>query len=124
IERSQKVRDKAKLIATQNIAAGAFVGGTKVASGVLFLIPGYNSRYNVSGTAKADRGTNDFLFASSLISLPATSFAILDTLRINIQGERNRQKLKKQGELPDQLAKVRLEELDRIEKKVRAIAIN
>ncbi|MBK9144603.1 MAG: hypothetical protein IPM23_19100 [Candidatus Melainabacteria bacterium] len=123
ISRSEKAEDKAKLIATQNIAAGTFVGGTKIASGVLFIIPGYNRRYNANSGGKAARGTNDFLFASSLISIPATSFAILDTLRINIQGEINRKRLKEKGELPGQLAQARLEELDQIEKRVKAIKL-
>ncbi|MCA9804722.1 MAG: hypothetical protein KC777_22280 [Cyanobacteria bacterium HKST-UBA02] len=123
IGRAEKAEDKAKLIATQNIAAGTFVGGTKIASGVLFIIPGYNRRYNVNSGGKAARGTNDFLFTSSLISIPATSFAILDTLRINIQGEINRKKLKEKGELPGQLAQTRLDELDQIEKRVKAIKL-
>lgn len=123
ISQSEKTRDKAVLVATQNIGAAAFVGGTKVGSGVLFLVPGYNRRYNVNSGTTAARGTNDFLFASSLISLPATSFAILDTLRINIRGEINRAKLKKDGRLPPQLAKVRLDELDQIEKRVKAIKL-
>ena len=112
--------NKSKRIATQNIAAGAFVGGTKVASGILFMIPGFNPRFNTSGH-RADRATNSNLFTSSLISLPASTFAIIDTLRINVQGEITRQKLRKQGLHPDALARKRLEELDALEKLVKGI---
>lgn len=122
IARGKKALDKSKLVATQNIAAGAFVGGTKVASGILFMIPGFNARFNTSGH-RADRATNSNLFTSSLISLPASTFAIIDTLRINIQGEVARQKLKKQGLYPDQLAQKRLDDLDRLEKMVKEIGL-
>lgn len=122
IARGKKALDKSKLVATQNIAAGAFVGGTKVASGILFMIPGFNARFNTSGH-RADRATNSNLFTSSLISLPASTFAIIDTLRINIQGEVTRQKLKKQGLYPDQLAQKRLDDLDRLEKMVKEIGL-
>ena len=120
IRRGEEARDKAKLTATQNIGAGALVGGTKIAGGILFMIPGYNARFNTSGH-RADRATNSNLFTASLISLPASAFAIADTLRINIQGERTRQKLLKQGLHPTQLAKSRLKDLDRLEKIVRAM---
>ncbi len=120
IRRGLKGLNKSKRIATQNIAAGAFVGGTKVASGILFMIPGFNPRFNTSGH-RADRATNSNLFTSSLISLPASTFAIIDTLRINVQGEITRQKLRKQGLHPDALARKRLEELDALEKLVKGI---
>lgn len=120
IEMQEKKADAAKLTATQNIAAGAFVGGSKVASSVLFLVPGYNSNYN-SKTPRAGRVTNDLLFSAAVVGVPATSFAMLDTLRIQIKGEINRHKAAKAGELPAQLAAARLKELEQMEQKLKAM---
>lgn len=110
----------ARLTATENVAAGAFVGGSKTAQSVFFLVPGYDHRYN-SKTARAGRVTNDMLFTAAVIGLPATSFAILDTLRIQVQGEISRYKAKKRGALPSQIVAARLKELDNME---QALQVN
>jgi hypothetical protein len=110
----------AKLTATQNIAAGAFVGASKTASGILFILPGFNPAFNRK-TQRASRTTNDLLFASAVIGLPANTFSMIDTLRIQIKGELNRRKAAKAGQLPAQLAKTRLQELDDIEQRLQAL---
>lgn len=117
---ADKSRNAAKLIATQNIGAGMYVGATKLASGILFTIPGYNHHYN-STTARAGRVTNDLLFTGSLIAIPAGAFTMLDTLRIQVQGELKRAKLKKAGQLASQLTAARLKELDMLEAKLKAM---
>jgi hypothetical protein len=117
---SSKTRDKAKLSATQNIGAGMYVGASRVAQGVLFLNVGANRNFNVQ-TTRAGLVTNYNLFAASVVSLQASAFSVLDTLRINVQGEINRRKLVKSGMLPQQLIANRLAQLDAMEKRVRAI---
>jgi hypothetical protein len=120
VQSSSKTRNKAKLSATQNIGAGLYVGASKVAQGVLFANVGFNSNF-YSQTTRAGLVTNYNLFAASVVSLQASAFSILDTLRINVQGEINRHKLVKSGLLPQQLIAKRLSELDAMEKRVRAI---
>lgn len=105
----------ARLTATENVAAGAFVGGDKTAQSVFFLIPGYDHRYN-STTKRAGRVTNDMLFTAAVVGLPAASFAILDTLRIQVQGEIQRYKARKRNSLPAQIVAARLKALDDMEK--------
>jgi hypothetical protein len=109
---------KAKLTATQNIGAGLFVGSLKLAQGILFTIPGYYHAYN-SKTIRATRVTNFDLFAASVVSIPAGAFSMVDTFRIQVQGEINRHKLLKAGTHPKQVAARRLKELDEIERKLK-----
>jgi hypothetical protein len=116
----EKKNDAAKLTATQNILAGAFVGGSKTACGILFLIPGFNPNYN-RNDSRSTRITNDLLFTSAVVGLPATSFAMLDTLRIQVKGELGRAKASKAGALPGQIAANRLKELEQIEKRLKAM---
>lgn len=114
---STKERDKAKLTATQNIGSGFFVGGCKVTSGVFFNIVGYNNHYNTS-SAYSGRVTNDNLFVASVVGLPATTYSMLDTLRIQITGEINRHKQIAAGTHPSQLINARLAQLDDIERRL------
>jgi hypothetical protein len=116
-----KERSKAKLTATQNIGAGFYVGASKIASGVTFSIPGFYRQYNVQ-TALGARVNNIDLFASAVIGLPATTFSMLDTLRIQVQGEINRHKLMAAGMHPSQLISARLAQLDDIERRVKSSA--
>lgn len=116
---AQKQQAKAKLVATQNIGAGLYVGGSKVASGVLFIVPGYLQLYNTN-TKTATRITNSDLLAAGIIGLPASTFQILDTLRIQVRGEIDRHKSAKQGKLPGQLIQARLKQLDDMEAAINA----
>lgn len=119
IQAAKKKSDAAKLTATQNIGAGVFVGGLKTASGVLFIVPGFNPNYNKSN-ARSSHVTNDLLFTSAILGLTSGTFSMLDTLRIQVQGEINRHKAAKAGKLPGQIAMARLKELDLMEKRLKA----
>ncbi len=111
--------DASKLISPQNIGAGLFVGGLKTASGVLFLVPGFNPNYNKSD-ARSSHVTNDLLFTSGVLGIPAGTFSMLDTLRIQVRGEINRHKAAKAGKLPGQIAVARLKELDQMEQRLKS----
>ncbi len=121
LQAASKELNRAKLVATQNVGAGLYKGASKVASGILFQAAGYPRRYNGT-TQTAGRVTNHLLLAASIVGVPATSFAMLDTLRIQVQGERNRMKLSKDGKLPGQLIKARLTQLDAMEAKLGGAA--
>jgi hypothetical protein len=114
---SEKARDKAKLSATQNIGAGAFVGGLTLAKGVLFTVPGFKKTYRAN-TKYAGRVTNNNLFAASVIGIPASAFSMVDTIRIQARGEIDRHRQMKAGTHPTQLTKKRLAELDDMEAKL------
>ena len=116
---AEKQVAKSKLVATQNIGAGMYVGGSKIASGILFIIPGYLQLYNTN-TQTATRITNSDLLAAGIVGLPASSFQILDTLRIQVRGELDRHNLAKQGKLPGQLIQARLKQLDEMEAAINA----
>ncbi|MDZ4833067.1 MAG: hypothetical protein SGJ27_04630 [Candidatus Melainabacteria bacterium] len=120
ITSSDKARDKAKLTATQNIGAGAYVGASKVASGVLFIYPGFHHRYNKNSGVTAARGTNNNLFAAGVVGLPASAFSIFDTLRINVRGEITRHQQLKAGKHPNQLSAARLKQLDELESRLKS----
>ena len=114
---SSKERNKSKNIATQNVGAGLYVGASKVASGIMFVIPGFYHKYNTK-TDISNKITNADLFVSAVIGLPASAFAMADTLRIQVQGELNRQKQIKAGTHPSQLVAARLAQLDDMEKRL------
>ncbi len=118
IRAEEKKLAAAKLTATENVTAGLFVGASKTAQSVFFLIPGYDNRYN-SKTARAGRVTNDMLFTAAVVGLPAGGFSMIDTLRIQVQGEIRRHKAVKAGVLPAQIAAKRLKELDDIERNLK-----
>lgn len=113
---SEKKKNDAKLIATQNIGSGLYVGGSKVASGVLFTVVGTSYR---TKSLRSTTITNSDLFVSSVIGLPATAYSMLDTLRIQVKGELNRRKQKKDGRLPAQLVAARLKQLDEMEQRLK-----
>lgn len=114
---AEKARNNAKLIATQNIGSGLYVGCSKVASGVLFIVPGL--KYN-KNDLRSTTITNSDLFASAVVGLPASAYSILDTLRIQVKGEINRHRLATQGKLPSQLMAARRRQLDDMEKQLRS----
>ncbi|HEY9678794.1 MAG TPA: hypothetical protein V6C76_12345 [Drouetiella sp.] len=111
ITNSQKSAAKARTTATQNIGAGMYVGASRLASGILFTIPGFGDNWNKK-TARANRVTNTNLFAAAVVGIPANTFSMLDTMRIQVQGEVTRHRLKKSGMLPSQIANGRLKQLD------------
>lgn len=104
-----------RLTATQNVLSGLFIGGTKLGSGILFTSVGY--RHN-GHSAKDSRITNYNLAAAAILATVGSGTAMLDTLRIQVQAEVNRRKMKIAGTLPSQLLKARLDELDAMEKRL------
>lgn len=118
IESGVKAAAKARTTATQNIGAGMYVGASRVATGVLFMVPGFGRNFN-GKTPRADKVTNTDLFAAAVIGIPASAFSMLDTLRIQVAGEVNRHKLKKSGLLPSQIAHARLQQLDDMETRLK-----
>jgi hypothetical protein len=80
-------------------------------------VVGGNVHYR-STTDRAARVTNAGLFVSGVIGLPATTFAMVDTLRIQVEGELNRKKLMNAGTHPTQLIHARLAQLDDIERRL------
>ena len=58
---------------------------------------------------------------SCLVSLAGTSFALLDNLRIQVMREITNVKLAKKHQLPGQLIKDQLNQLDQLEKSVNAL---
>ena len=66
--------------------------------------------------------TNANLFAGAVCGVTATTFSMLDTLRIQVQGEINRNKLLAAGMHPKQLITARLAQLDDIERRLNSSA--
>ncbi len=116
VSAAEKARNNSKLIATQNIGSGLYVGGSKVASGILFIIPGH--KFNTK-SLRSSFVTNSDLFASAVVGVPASAYSMLDTLRIQVKGELNHHRLAKQGRLPSQLVAARRRQLDQMEKQLR-----
>ena len=117
LQASLETTRKARLVATQNVASGFFVGGTKIASGALYNVVG--KRYNTKSLTST-RATNSNLFAAGILGIAGSGTAVIDTMRLQVQGEINRHKLEKQGKLPGQLLKARLKELDDMESRLNA----
>ncbi len=90
LDRSLKANRKAKLVATQSVASGAFVGSTKIASGVLLNVVG--KHYNTKSVLSS-KITNSDLFASAVCGIVGSGVAVVDTMRIQVQGEITRHKL-------------------------------
>jgi len=118
VRSAEKKTAKSKLSATQNIGSGIYVGGTKLASGILFTAVGSNHAFNVK-TKESARVTNTNLFIGSLISIPSSAYSLLDTMRIQVKGEIDRHRLVKAGMLPGQLATARLAQLDTMEARLK-----
>jgi len=111
LEKSSKELRHGNRIAVQNIGSGMFVGATKVAAGTTLADAGFV--YYNSG-----KETNRLIFAGNVPYLVGTSYGLLDTARIQVFNEVNRQKLSKKKELPGQLIHARLDRLEQIEKKL------
>ena len=114
LERSYKEIAAGNRTAVQNILAGLFVGGTKVANRAEFAVAGY--KYNNDA-----RATNSLIGTSSIPYLAGTSFSILDNLRIQIQREVSNRRLAKRHELPGQLIRMQLDDLAQLEKDIQAL---
>ncbi len=103
------------LAATENVASGALVGGSRIAGGgVLFMIAGSRFPYN-------GKRTNIYLGTANIIGTSAASYALIDNLRIQLKREMDYRKFKKNHVLPGQIFKDRLAQLDDMESKLKSI---
>ncbi len=119
LHQSLQEQRNGRLVATQTVLSSLFIGGTKVASGALFATVGYQHN---GKSAKDSRITNYNLAAAAICATVGSGTAILDTLRIQVQAEVNRRKMKIAGTLPSQLLKARLDQLDAMEKRLTPVA--
>ncbi len=101
------------LTAAENMFSGTLIGGTKIANGVLFSIAGLK-HYN------SNRQTNVYLGVAGIIGTAGLGYGTLETARIQIKREIDYQRLKKKNELPGQIMKARLAQLDDMEKSLAA----
>lgn len=101
-------------VAVQNILSGLFIGGTKLANGIMFIEAGYKY-YN------DPRMTNVMLGVGAIPYLAGSSYSVADNLRIQVMREIDTYRLKKKHELPGQLIHSQLNELDVLEKSVQAM---
>ncbi len=99
------------LSATENIVAGAITGSTTVVNGILLTRAGY--AYSNNGLI-----SNSLLAAGSATALTGNSFALIDNARIQVNREWERHRLAKANQLPNQLIRKRLAELDTAEKQL------
>ncbi len=98
-------------VAVQNVLSGLFIGSTKIANGVEFLVAGY--KYHEDA-----RMTNVMIGTGSIPYLAGSSFGLLDNLRILVQREVGQYKLGQKHQLSGQLIKQQLEGLDALEKSI------
>lgn len=101
------------LTAAENVISGTLIGSTKIASGVLFNIAG--TKYYNNG-----RETNIFLGVAGIVSLTGLGYGTAETARIQIKRELQYQRAKKKHELPGQIMKDRMAQLDEMEKALSA----
>lgn len=97
------------LEAAENVAAGGLIGSTRVAGATLFLVAGIVYR-------RSTRHTNIYLGSASICGTVGTAFATLDNIRLQLKSEHDRHKLAKEGLLPEQIIRERLNKLQEIEK--------
>jgi len=100
------------LAASENIFTGAFVGGTKVATGVNLTVAGVKYTHSA-------RITNSLIGSGTIAYCVGTSWALLDNPRIQLKREWVNYKLGKQHQLPGQMLKDRLNRLDQMEAAIK-----
>jgi len=101
------------LTAAENVFSGALIGSTKIGSGVLFNIAGLKY-YN------DNRQTNIFLGVAGIVGAVGLTYGTLETARIQIKRELQYQRQKKKHELPGQIMKDRIAQLEEMEKSLQA----
>lgn len=114
MERGARDIRKGNRQALQNICAATLTGSTKLTAGIETL---------VAGAAYLDnpRRINVLLGSGTLTYMAGLSFTVIDQMRILAAGQLKYHKLKKRGELPAQLARARLEELEKMEQSLEPI---
>lgn len=101
------------LTAAENVVSGTIIGCTKIGAASIFNVAG-------NGFVYSGKGTNQLLAAANTINLSGAIYGTLETARIQVKREVQYQKLKKKHELPGQIMKNRLAQLDEMEKQVRS----
>ena len=111
LDRGSKELRKGNRIAVQNMGSGAFVGASKIGTGVPLLVAG--AKYPHSAMI-----TNSLIFSGTISFLTGTSYAFLDNARIQAKRELDNHRLAKAHQLPAELVHARLDKLDALQKQL------
>jgi hypothetical protein len=113
LDREGKDMDRYRRVAQQQTVAGTAIGLTSLPTAILATIAFYDYRY--------DRDTtNKLLFAGRIPAVAGQSYALFQTPYTIAAGMIKNRKLKKRGELPEQLLAQRLKNLDALEEQLKA----
>ncbi|MCC7532280.1 MAG: hypothetical protein IT342_27500 [Candidatus Melainabacteria bacterium] len=99
--------------ATQNILSAQIVGNTKMANGITGMVAGF--RY-----PRVQRANFPLVVDGQITYLAGAGFGAADNIRIQIQAEINRRKLKRQRLLPSQIYGDRMKALEDLEKRINS----
>lgn len=99
--------------ATQNVASAQIVGQTKIANGVGLMVAGFRYPRNT-------RASFPVTVDGQIAYLAGSWFGAADNIRIQVQAEAARRRLKRQRLLPGQVFGDRLKALDELEKRVNS----
>lgn len=98
--------------ATQNILASQILGNTKMSDGIALVMSGYNFPRNT-------RAGFPLTVAGQIAYTSGSAYTVADNIRIQIQAERSRRRLKTKRLLPVQVYSDRLKALEELEKRVQ-----
>lgn len=99
--------------ATQNIASAQIVGQTKIANGLGLMIAGFRYPRNT-------RANFPITVDGQIAYMCGSYFGAADNIRIQVQAEIARRRLKRQRLLPNQVYSDRLKALEELEKRVNS----
>ncbi len=111
LQRNARSIRRGNRTAVQNMGMATIVGGSKIGQATLQLVSGYGYFH--------DNSRRYTLFSTGgLVYMPSLWLASLDNIRIQGGNEIRRAKLAKQGTLPGQIIKKRMDELNKVESKI------
>jgi hypothetical protein len=111
LQRNARALRRGNRTAVQNMGMATLVGSSKIAQATLQTVAGANYFH--------DNTRRFTLFSTGgLVYLPSVWLAVLDNVRIQGTNEMRRARLKKEGTLPGQIIKRRMDELSVVEKKI------
>lgn len=99
--------------ATQNVATAQVVGQTKIANGIGLMLGGFTYPQN-------PRAGFPVTVDGQIAYMSGAYFGSLDNIRIQVQAEMARRRLKRQRLLPDQVFGDRMTALEELEKRVKS----
>ncbi len=99
--------------ATQNVATAQIVGQTKIANGIGLMLGGFAFPQN-------PRAGFPVTVDGQIAYMSGAYFGSLDNIRIQVQAEIARRRLKRQRLLPDQVFSDRMTALEELEKRVKS----